>query len=183
MLQNRTPSYTWKNWQHCFEIIFEQYVVRDRVISFSVEEKKTKALRLMCCPVWWQVDSVEAVLELCGFISALLQGLVSASEEHWRAERVGLLLQLLCACQRCLSLNGDCRPLLILLQKLLPVCQQVTQQSLWSNNILDYYYFIFAMSELDCSFVGAAVGWAVNGRSPAPARGPCSSAEWPALSG
>ncbi|KAM8747268.1 focadhesin [Acanthopagrus schlegelii] len=71
-----------------------------------------------------QVDSVEAVLELCGFISALLQGLVSASEEHWRAERVGLLLQLLCACQRCLSLNGDCRPLLSLLQKLLPVCQQ-----------------------------------------------------------
>uniref|UniRef100_A0A671UN57 Focadhesin n=1 Tax=Sparus aurata TaxID=8175 RepID=A0A671UN57_SPAAU len=75
-----------------------------------------------------QVDSVEAVLELCGFISTLLQGLVLASEEHWRTERVGLLLQLLCACQRCLSLNGDCRPLLSLLQKLLPICQQVTQQ-------------------------------------------------------
>uniref|UniRef100_A0A671UMV3 Focadhesin n=1 Tax=Sparus aurata TaxID=8175 RepID=A0A671UMV3_SPAAU len=74
------------------------------------------------------VDSVEAVLELCGFISTLLQGLVLASEEHWRTERVGLLLQLLCACQRCLSLNGDCRPLLSLLQKLLPICQQVTQQ-------------------------------------------------------
>ncbi|KAM9335629.1 focadhesin [Symphorus nematophorus] len=71
-----------------------------------------------------QVDSVEAVLELCGFMGTLLQGLIVASEERWRTERAGLLLQLLCACQRCLSLNGDCRPLLHLLQQLLPACKQ-----------------------------------------------------------
>nr|XP_046235770.1 focadhesin isoform X2 [Scatophagus argus]XP_046235771.1 focadhesin isoform X2 [Scatophagus argus] len=71
-----------------------------------------------------QVDSVEAVLELCAFVEALLQGLMAAPEESWRTERVGLLLQLLCACQRCLDLNGDCRPLLSLLQQLLPSCQQ-----------------------------------------------------------
>lgn len=71
-----------------------------------------------------QVDSVEAVLELCGFVDALLHGLVATSEKHWRTKRVELLLQLLCLCQRCLSLNGDCRPLLSLLQKLAPACQQ-----------------------------------------------------------
>ncbi|XP_044197607.1 focadhesin [Thunnus albacares] len=71
-----------------------------------------------------QVDSVEAVLELRGFIDTLLQGLVKASEERWRTERVELLLQLLCACQRCLKLNGDCRPLLSLMQQLLSACQQ-----------------------------------------------------------
>ncbi|AWO95702.1 putative focadhesin isoform 2 [Scophthalmus maximus] len=71
-----------------------------------------------------QVDSVEAVLELCGFIDALLHGLLRGSEEQWRTERARLLLQLLCACQRCLRLNGDCRPLLKLLQQLLPACQQ-----------------------------------------------------------
>ncbi|XP_039996604.1 focadhesin [Xiphias gladius] len=73
---------------------------------------------------YMQVDSVEAVLELCGFMDALLQGLVRASEEPWRTERARLLLHLLCACQRCLKLNGDCRPLLNLLQQLLPACQQ-----------------------------------------------------------
>ncbi|KAI3375862.1 hypothetical protein L3Q82_004137 [Scortum barcoo] len=71
-----------------------------------------------------QVDSVEAVLELCGFVDALLQGLVRAPEERWRTESVGLLLQLLCACQRCLKLSGDCRPLLSSVQQLLPACQQ-----------------------------------------------------------
>ncbi|XP_053199817.1 focadhesin [Scomber japonicus] len=71
-----------------------------------------------------QVDSVEAVLELRGFMDTLLQGLAGASEERWRTERVGLMLQLLCACQRCLKLSGDCRPLLSLMQQLLPACQQ-----------------------------------------------------------
>ncbi|GAA6230680.1 focadhesin [Lates japonicus] len=71
-----------------------------------------------------QVDSMEAVLELCGFIDALLQGLVQVSEECWRTERARLLLHLLCACQLCLKLNGDCRPLLCVLQQLLPACQQ-----------------------------------------------------------
>ncbi|XP_059210534.1 focadhesin [Centropristis striata] len=71
-----------------------------------------------------QVDSVEAVLELCGFIDALLPGVSLSSEERWKTVRVELLLQLLCACQRCLSLNGDCRPPLSLLQQLLPACQQ-----------------------------------------------------------
>uniref|UniRef100_A0A8C9XND2 Focadhesin n=1 Tax=Sander lucioperca TaxID=283035 RepID=A0A8C9XND2_SANLU len=59
-----------------------------------------------------QVTQSTAVLELCGFLGALLQGLAPATEQRWRSQRVGLLLQLLCACQRCLKLNGDCRPLL-----------------------------------------------------------------------
>ncbi|KAI4808283.1 hypothetical protein KUCAC02_000347, partial [Chaenocephalus aceratus] len=70
-----------------------------------------------------QVDSVEAVLEFCGFVDALLQVLVPAPEQ-WRSERVGLTLQVLCACRCCLRLNADCRPLLNLLQQLLPACQQ-----------------------------------------------------------
>ncbi|XP_069034005.1 focadhesin isoform X1 [Embiotoca jacksoni] len=70
-----------------------------------------------------QVDGVEAVLELCGFVDALLRAL-GASGESWRAERAELLLQLLCACQRCLQLNGDCRPLLSLMQQLLLVSHQ-----------------------------------------------------------
>uniref|UniRef100_A0AAQ6AID0 DUF3730 domain-containing protein n=1 Tax=Amphiprion ocellaris TaxID=80972 RepID=A0AAQ6AID0_AMPOC len=73
-----------------------------------------------------QVDSMEAVLELCGFMDALLQGLIRASGDCWKTERAGMLLQLLCACQRCLKLNGDCRPLLNLIQQLLSSCQQVT---------------------------------------------------------
>uniref|UniRef100_A0A8C9XNB1 Focadhesin n=1 Tax=Sander lucioperca TaxID=283035 RepID=A0A8C9XNB1_SANLU len=79
--------------------------------------------RYCCC----QVDSVEAVLELCGFLGALLQGLAPATEQRWRSQRVGLLLQLLCACQRCLKLNGDCRPLLNVLQQLLPALHYVYQ--------------------------------------------------------
>uniref|UniRef100_A0A673AJC7 Focadhesin n=1 Tax=Sphaeramia orbicularis TaxID=375764 RepID=A0A673AJC7_9TELE len=66
----------------------------------------------MCCSKF-EVDSVEAVLELRGFVEALLQGLVSRGQ--WRRESVELLLQLLCSCQRCLKLNGDCRPLLQLM--------------------------------------------------------------------
>ncbi|XP_012735632.2 focadhesin [Fundulus heteroclitus] len=67
-----------------------------------------------------QVDSVEALLELCGFVDTLLQGLMSASGELWTTERARLLVQLLCACHQCLKLNGDCRPLLNLIQQLLP---------------------------------------------------------------
>ncbi|XP_034412473.1 focadhesin [Cyclopterus lumpus] len=82
-------------------------------------------LRCLCELVpHMQVDSVEAVLELCGFADALLEGLDPAREERWRAERGGLLLQLLCACQRCLELNADCRPLLGVLRRLLPAGQQ-----------------------------------------------------------
>ncbi|KAM6909393.1 focadhesin [Xenentodon cancila] len=71
-----------------------------------------------------QLDSVEAVLELCGFVEALLPALIAASGERWTAERAGLLLQLLCAGQRCLELRGDLRPLLGVMQQLLPACQQ-----------------------------------------------------------
>ncbi|KAM8898854.1 focadhesin isoform 1-T1 [Spinachia spinachia] len=71
-----------------------------------------------------QVDSVEAVLELCGFVDALFQNLVLAPKERWTTESVGLLLHLLCACRRCLELNGDCRPLLNMLQRLLPASHQ-----------------------------------------------------------
>lgn len=77
-----------------------------------------------------QVDSVEAVLEMQGFVGALLQGLAGTSTEHWKTERAGLLLQLLCACHRCLQLHGDCRPLLELIQQLLPTCQQVRQHGI-----------------------------------------------------
>lgn len=75
--------------------------------------------------LWLQMDTLEAVLELCGFLGSLVPVLVSASGEHWRTERVRLLLQLLCVCELCLSLNGDCRPVVNLMQQLLPSCQQV----------------------------------------------------------
>ncbi|XP_024143659.1 focadhesin isoform X1 [Oryzias melastigma] len=71
-----------------------------------------------------QLDRVEAALELSVFADALLQKLTRASGEFWIRERTSLLLQLLCACQRCLKLNTDCRPLLDLIQQLLPICQQ-----------------------------------------------------------
>ncbi|XP_074555425.1 focadhesin [Halichoeres trimaculatus] len=73
---------------------------------------------------YMQVDGVEAVLELSGFVDALLQGLLSSSEERCRSERARLLLQLLCASQLCLKLNGDCRPLLSSLHRLLLVCKE-----------------------------------------------------------
>lgn len=75
--------------------------------------------------LWLQTDTLEAVLELCGFLGSLVPVLVSASGEHWTTERVRLLLQLLCVCELCLSLNGDCRPVVNLMQQLLPSCQQV----------------------------------------------------------
>ncbi|XP_061566446.1 focadhesin isoform X2 [Cololabis saira] len=71
-----------------------------------------------------QLDSVEAVLELCGFVDAVLPALLAAPGLGWTSRRAGLLLQLLCACQRCLQLGGDCRPLLGFMQQLLPSCQQ-----------------------------------------------------------
>ncbi|XP_061768446.1 focadhesin isoform X2 [Nerophis ophidion] len=70
------------------------------------------------------VDCVESVLELHGFIHALLPSLSLQCEEPWKSERVGILLQLLCACQHCLVLNGDCRPLVSLMTQLLPACKK-----------------------------------------------------------
>ncbi|KAM3857392.1 focadhesin [Diretmus argenteus] len=82
-------------------------------------------LRCLCQLVpHMQVDGVEAVLELHGFVDTLLQGLARTSGDHWRSESIDLVLQLLCACQLCLKFNGDCRPLLHLIQRLLPSCQQ-----------------------------------------------------------
>uniref|UniRef100_A0A3B3YQ01 Uncharacterized protein n=2 Tax=Poecilia mexicana TaxID=48701 RepID=A0A3B3YQ01_9TELE len=83
------------------------------------------SLLLCLCQLvsYLQVNSVEAVLELCGFVDALLQGLMDAPGELWATERARLLVQLLCACHQCLKLNGDCRPLLSLIQKLLPACK------------------------------------------------------------
>ncbi|KAF7207334.1 focadhesin [Nothobranchius furzeri] len=71
-----------------------------------------------------QLDCVEAVLELCGFVSALLPTLIEAPGEFWVKERAGLVLLLLCACEQCLKLNGDCRSLLLLIQQLSPACKQ-----------------------------------------------------------
>lgn len=106
--------------------------VRPAVSSIpqNKDQKKSSSvsdglLRCLCQLVpHMQVDSVEAVLEMQGFVGALLQGLAGTSTEHWKTERAGLLLQLLCACHRCLQLHGDCRPLLELIQQLLPTCQQ-----------------------------------------------------------
>ncbi|KAM4714416.1 focadhesin isoform 2-T3 [Anableps anableps] len=83
------------------------------------------SLLLCLCQLvpYLQVDCVEAVLELCGFVDALLQGLTSASGELQTTERARLLVQLLCACQQCIKLNGDCSPLLSLIQQLLPACK------------------------------------------------------------
>lgn len=67
---------------------------------------------------------MEAALELCEFVAALLQTLL-AFEERWRKERAELLLQMLCVSHRCLVINGDCRPLLSLMQQLLPHCRHV----------------------------------------------------------
>ncbi|XP_061524967.1 focadhesin isoform X1 [Phycodurus eques] len=70
------------------------------------------------------VDCVEAVLELHWFIRALLPSLSKKREEPWTSERGRLLLQLLCASQRCLSFNGDCRPLVGLMTQFIPTCPQ-----------------------------------------------------------
>lgn len=80
---------------------------------------------LLCCVVWLQVDSLEAVVELCGFLAALLPVLGSAAGERWRSERTRLLLHLLCLCELCLSAGGDCRPVVGLMLQLLPSCQPV----------------------------------------------------------
>lgn len=72
-----------------------------------------------------QVDSVEAVLELCAFVGALLQDLTGTSGDQWKPEKAALALQLLCACRRCLEFNGDCRPIIGLMQQLVPACQVI----------------------------------------------------------
>ncbi|CAI5682283.1 unnamed protein product [Oreochromis niloticus] len=72
-----------------------------------------------------QVDSVEAVLELCAFVGALLQDLTGTSGDQWKPEKAALALQLLCACRRCLEFNGDCRPIIGLIQQLVPACQEL----------------------------------------------------------
>lgn len=75
--------------------------------------------------MWLQVDSLEAVVELCGFLAALLPVLGSAAGEPWRSERTRLLLHLLCLCELCLGVGGDCGPVVGLMLQLLPSCQPV----------------------------------------------------------
>ncbi|KAM9833274.1 focadhesin isoform 2-T2 [Syngnathus typhle] len=70
------------------------------------------------------VDDVEAALELQWLISALLPALSEKREDAWTSQRVRLLLQLLCACQSCLSFGGDCRPLVGLMTEIIPTCRQ-----------------------------------------------------------
>nr|CAG5914816.1 unnamed protein product [Menidia menidia] len=86
----------------------------------------SESMLLCLCTLvpYMQLDSVEAVLELCGFVETLVQPLTEAPGACRLTERAGLLVQLLCACRRCLQLNGDCRPLLNLMQRLLPTCRQ-----------------------------------------------------------
>uniref|UniRef100_H2RQ74 Focadhesin n=1 Tax=Takifugu rubripes TaxID=31033 RepID=H2RQ74_TAKRU len=54
---------------------------------------------------YMQVDNMEAVLELCEFVAALLQTLL-AFEERWRKERAELLLQMLCVSHRLFFLDS-----------------------------------------------------------------------------
>ncbi|XP_075896591.1 focadhesin isoform X2 [Nelusetta ayraudi] len=70
-----------------------------------------------------QVDSLEAVVELCGFLAALLPVLASAAGEPCRSERTRLLLHLLCLCELCLRVGGDCGPVVGLMLQLLPSCR------------------------------------------------------------
>ncbi|XP_077445781.1 focadhesin isoform X2 [Stigmatopora argus] len=70
------------------------------------------------------VDKVEDALELDWFIGALLPHLAGEGREPRKGEKIRLLLQLLCACQRCLSFSGDCRPLVGLMTELLPTCRE-----------------------------------------------------------
>ncbi|XP_051911869.1 focadhesin isoform X2 [Hippocampus zosterae] len=82
-------------------------------------------LRCLCRLVpHMPVDCVETALELHWMVDALLPGLSVKRREAWRSERLRLLLQLLCACQRCLSFSGDCRPLVDLMMELVPTCRQ-----------------------------------------------------------
>ncbi|XP_019714030.1 focadhesin isoform X2 [Hippocampus comes] len=82
-------------------------------------------LRCLCRLVpHMPVDCVETVLELHWMIGALLPSLSVKRREPWRSERLRHLLQLLCACQRCLSFSGDCRPLVGLMTELVPTCRQ-----------------------------------------------------------
>lgn len=111
-------------------------------------------------PLWRQVDNLETVLELCAFVEALLQGLASASEERWRTKRVWLLLQLLCACQRCLSLRGDCRPLLNLMEQLVPTCQQVWHHRLFFSLLLLLLLLLFTCIVLRRSCHWKSCWWA-----------------------
>ncbi|KAJ0055752.1 hypothetical protein NL108_011338 [Boleophthalmus pectinirostris] len=95
---------------------------KDEQSSSSVSDSLLQCLCQLVSHM--QMDSVEALLELQAFVSALLQGLAGASSERWETEKGGLLLQLLCACHCCLHLHGDCRPMLQLIQQLLSACQQ-----------------------------------------------------------
>lgn len=70
------------------------------------------------------METAEAALELCELAAALLRSPL-AWEERWRGERVGLLLHLLGVSRRRLTLQGDCRPPVRLMQQLLPLCRQV----------------------------------------------------------
>ncbi|XP_077597799.1 focadhesin [Stigmatopora nigra] len=70
------------------------------------------------------VDKVEDALELDWFIGALLPHLAEEGPKPYKDEKIRLLLQLLCACQRCLGFSGDCRPLVCLMTRLLPTCRE-----------------------------------------------------------
>uniref|UniRef100_A0A8C5EA82 DUF3730 domain-containing protein n=1 Tax=Gouania willdenowi TaxID=441366 RepID=A0A8C5EA82_GOUWI len=93
--------------------------------SYKVESSLGIQFRLYCAMTLC-LQHLEAVLELCGFVDALLPHLLRVTGDGWRTQKVQLLLWLLCICQRCLKFNGDCRPVLHLMQQLLPACQQVT---------------------------------------------------------
>lgn len=133
---------------------------------------------------------MEAVLELCGFLVALLPVLGSAAGERWRTERSRLLLHLLCLCQLCLTAGGDCRPVVALMQQLLPSCQQVGDVCVSSASLCPFtntgfwgkIQSLMRFNVFGC-LIGAAIGGTVDGRHSAVAQSTCFSAQPSAKSG
>lgn len=104
----------------------KQSILRhEKLLSFGSFAPLPPSIQMVHVVLWLQVDSLEAVLELRGFLAALLPVLGPAAGERWRTERSSLLLHLLCLCQLCLTAGGDCGPAVGLLQQLLPMCRQV----------------------------------------------------------
>lgn len=133
---------------------------------------------------------MEAVLELCGFLAALLPVLGSAAGERWRTERSRLLLHLLCLCQLCLTAGGDCRPVVGFMQQLLPSCQQVGDIGFSSATLCPFMNASFwrkirslmRFHVFGC-LTGAAFGGTVDGHRSAVAQSTCFSAQQSAESG
>lgn len=127
---------------------------------------------------------MDAVLELCGFLAALLPVLGSAAGERWRTERSRFLLHLLCLCQLCLTAGGDCRPVVGFMQQLLASCEQVGGVGVSSASLCTVMETQSLMLlNVVGRLLGAAVGGSVDGHQSAAAQSTCLSAQQSAESG